>query len=111
MSINSNMKPYTLNKYTHLLDVNGDPKYSSLGEPIFDYVEVETINVSVNYVNSTVVVDGIFYKKTVPSGITDYNQFDLKENYRLEGNGHIYSIEGINPGSRRTALSLKEVFI
>jgi len=111
MSINSNMKPYTLKKYTHLLDDNDDPRYSSLGEPIFDYVEVESIDVSVNYANSTIIIDGIFYKKVLPSGITDYTEFDLKENYRLEGNGHIYNIEGINPGGRKTALSLKEVFI
>lgn len=111
MSINSNMKPFTLKKYIQLLDEFENPKYNDLGEPIFDYVDVEEIDVSVNYVNSTAIIDGIFYKKVVPSGITDYNQFDFKEQYKLEGNGHIYSIEGINQGGRRTALSLKEVFI
>jgi len=103
MSINSNMKPYLLKKL--------GTAHDELGTPIDNYGEVETINVSVNYVNSTKIVDGIYYKITTPSGITTYNQFDLTEQYRLDGNGHLFNIEGINQEGRRTILSLKEVFV
>ena len=111
MSINSNTKSYSLQKHTQLLDEFKDPILSDLGIPTYDYIDIEMIDVSVNYVNSSVIVDGLLYKKIVPSGITHYNQFDLREDYRLKGNGQHYSIEGINQGGRRTILSLKEVLV
>lgn len=103
MSINSNMKSYVLKK-----DI---PNYDALNTPIDNYVNVDVVTACVNYNTSTKIDNGIVYKITTPSGITDYKSFDLKERYRLEGNGHIFDIEGINQEGRKTLLMLKEVFI
>lgn len=103
MSINSNMKPYALKKYTKT--------YDELGTPINSYVPVTIIPVSINDNMSTEIENGILYTIKTPTGITGYKLFDLKEVYRLEGNGSIFEITGINQSGRLTQLTLKEVFI
>ncbi|NYB73398.1 hypothetical protein HZF24_04510 [Sedimentibacter hydroxybenzoicus DSM 7310] len=97
------MKPYLLKRQSKI--------YDDLGTPIDEYIPIKTIDISVNYATSTKIEDGIFYKITVPAGITMYKEFDMTEQYRLDGNGHVFSIEGINQGGRRTILSLKEVYL
>lgn len=103
MSINSNMKPYALKKYTKT--------YDELGTPINTYVNLAVIPVSVNDNITTKIENGMLYTIKTPTGITGYKAFDLKETYRLEGNGSIFEITGINQSGRLTQLTLKEVFI
>jgi hypothetical protein len=97
------MKPYALKRYAKT--------YDELGTPIYSYVAVATIPVSINDNITTAIENGILYTIKTPTGITGYKLFDLKENYRLEGNGSIYEITGINQGGRLTQLTLKEVLI
>lgn len=103
MSINSNMKPYALKRYAKTFD--------ELGTPVFAYVPVATIPVSINYTITSKIDNGILYTVRTPQGITQYKNFDLKEKYRLEGNGQVLDIESIVQESRMTQLILKEVFI
>lgn len=103
MSINSNMKPYALKKYAKT--------YDEMGTPIFNYVAVAMIPVSISYTVTNNIDNGILYTVRTPQGITQYRNFDLKEKYRLEGNGQTLEIESIVQESRLTQLTLKEVFI
>lgn len=103
MSINSNMKAYALKRYAQT--------YDELGTPINSYVAVAVIPVSVNDNITTAVENDILHVIKTPTGITGYKSFDLAEKYRLEGNGNIYEITGINQSGRMTQLTLKEVFV
>ena len=103
MSINSNIKDYTLKKYTQT--------YDAIGTPIFAYETVKTIPVSISYTAISKIENGILYTVRTPQGITQYRNFDLKEKYRLEGNGQTLEIESIVQESRLTQLTLKEVFL
>lgn len=103
MSINSNKKEYALKRYKKT--------YDELGTLINTYVNLAVIPVSVNDNITTAIENGILYTIKTPTGITGYKTFDLKEVYRLEGNGSIYEITGINQSGRLTQLTLKEVLI
>jgi hypothetical protein len=102
MSIASSMKLYLLQKYVQT--------YDELGTPVNAYVDIKSIDVTVNNVVSTDIENGIAYTITTPTGITSYNEFDLSKKYRLVGVG-IYEITGINQSGRYTQLMLKEVLI
>lgn len=103
MSINSNMKPYALKKYAKT--------YDEMGTPIYAYVAVTVVPVSVNDNITTEITNGILYTIKTPTGITEYKSFDLAEKYRLEGNGNIFEVTGINQSGRFTQLTLKEVIL
>jgi hypothetical protein len=97
------MKPYALKRYTQT--------YDELGTPIYSYVAVATIPVSINYTVTNNIDNGILYTIRTPQGITQYKAFDLKEKYRLEGNGQVLDVESIVQESRYAQLILKEVLI
>lgn len=103
MSINSNMKAYALKKYTKT--------YDELGTPINTYVPITVIPVSINDSITIKIENGISYAVKTPTAVTGYKVFNLKEVYRLEGNGNIFEITGINQSGRLTQLTLKEVLI
>jgi head-tail adaptor len=103
MSINSKQETYLLKCWAKT--------YDELGTPIETWADVAEVRASVNYNNTTEIINGIAYKTTTPTAITDYNDFNLKEKYQLVNNRHKFNIEGINQEGRKTQLVLKEVLI
>ena len=103
MSINSNKEKYTLKRWAKT--------YDELGAPIEKWLDVEEIDVSINYNNTTEIINGIAYKTMTPTAITDYDVFSLKDSYKIVNAKHTFYIESINQEGRLTQLVLKEVFI
>ena len=50
-----------------------------MGTPIFNYVAVAMIPVSISYTVTNNIDNGILYTVRTPQGITQYRNFDLKE--------------------------------
>lgn len=99
MSIQSNMKPYVLQKL-----ITAQDEYGYKTET---WVNVSDIEVSINSVyangNSS---DGLVYRNKITTGITAYKQFEQGTKYRLYSESAIYNIKDYI-ASRFTQLSLR----
>ena len=100
MSINRNMKPYMLQE--------NQPKRSSSGALVDNWVDIKEIDVSVHKKNDLKVVASEKYLESTHTGLTHFKDITA-DKFRLKKDGKIYQITDCNTEGRLTNLLLKVV--
>lgn len=100
MSINSNMRPFTLKKQSG--------NVTALKTPTGEFVTVATIDAAINYTHSVKIVNDIAYKSMQPQAVTYYTAFVAGEKYIIESAEHKFNIESILYNGRQSILMLSE---
>lgn len=101
MSINRNMRPYTLQK-----KLSGRTKSGAESE---SWSDVDTILVSFKKVNEMRVTANVKYGEASHTGLTYYKNVRKNVNRLIDEDGIVYDILDVNLESRLTNLILKAV--
>lgn len=101
MSINSNMKPMVMEKYTDISSQNSGAKKKA-------WVKDKDINVAIYHANNTILMsNNVKFNQSTNTGLT--TEKVITEANRLNDNGVIYEITYANTSGRLTQLYLKKV--
>ena len=101
MSIASNMKEYTLQKYDTVKSPSGAKKQS--------WVDDKAIMISIFDTSSTLVTNNVKYNESSHCAFTFYKGIDKVRNRLKDIEGNIYTITDCKATGRLTSLLLKKV--
>lgn len=101
MSIASNMKEYTLQKYETIKSPSGAKKQQ--------WIDDKTIMISVFDTSSTLVTNNVKYNESSHCAFTFYKGIDKAKNRLKDSEGNIYTITDCKATGRLTSLLLKKV--
>lgn len=85
------------------------PTQDNFHTKIDNWVKVNDIEVAINYVSYNQINDDIRYKDCNFTGLTDYKEFNFKNQYKISDKDNNYLIKEINLISRYTILTLQSV--